>query len=89
MFVSLFVLLYCCIWCVVLYYYQITQGGDGVQVSVIMLVMLVTGVRPNEQPGDLEVGEGAHVTVRPPRRAASAAGCPTTEAQKSDELAEA
>jgi hypothetical protein len=26
--------------------------------------MLVTGVRPNEQPGDLEAGEGAHVTER-------------------------
>ena len=35
------------------------QGGDGVQVSVIMRV---TGVHPNEQPGDLEAGEGAHVT---------------------------
>ena len=28
-----------------------------------MRVPLVTGVRPNEQPGDLEAGEGAHVTV--------------------------
>ena len=30
--------------------------------SVIMQITLVTGVRPNEQPGDLEAGEGAHVT---------------------------
>ena len=29
---------------------------------VSMRVTLVTGVRPNEQPGDLEAGEGAHVT---------------------------
>ena len=39
------------------------QGGDGVQVSVIMRVTLVTGVRHNEQPGDLEAEEGAHVTL--------------------------
>jgi hypothetical protein len=38
------------------------QGGDGVQVSVIMRVTMVTGVHHNEQPGDLEAGEGAHVT---------------------------
>ena len=38
------------------------QGSDGVQVSVIMRVTMVTGVRHNEQPGDLETGEGAHVT---------------------------
>jgi hypothetical protein len=41
------------------------QGGDGVQVSVInamMCVTMVTGVRHYEQPGDLEAGEGAHVT---------------------------
>jgi hypothetical protein len=38
------------------------QGGDGVQVSVIMRVMLVTGVRTNEQLGDLEAREEAHVT---------------------------
>ena len=25
-------------------------------------VMMVTGVHQNEQPGDLEAGEGAHVT---------------------------
>ena len=35
------------------------QGRDGVQVSVIMCVMLVTGVRPNEQPGDLEGQRGS------------------------------
>ena len=35
------------------------QGGDGVQVNVIMCLILVTGVHPNEQPG-----EGAHVTGR-------------------------
>ena len=28
-----------------------------------MIVTLVTGVRHKEQPGDLEAGEGAHVTV--------------------------
>ena len=38
------------------------QGGDGVQVSVIMRVTIVTGVCHNEQPGDLEAGEGAHMT---------------------------
>ena len=37
--------------------------GDGVQVSVIMRVTMVTGVRHNEHPGDLETGEGAHVTI--------------------------
>ena len=36
-----------------------------------MRVMMVTGVRDNEQPDD---GEGAHVTVPPPRYAAPAAG---------------
>ena len=35
------------------------QGGDGVQVSVIVLVTLVAGVHPNEQPADLEAG-GEH-----------------------------
>ena len=39
------------------------QGGDGVQVSVIMHGTLVKGVRLSEQPGDLEAEEGAHVTV--------------------------
>ena len=28
-----------------------------------MRITLVTGVLPNEQPGDLEAGEGAHVTI--------------------------
>jgi hypothetical protein len=32
-------------------------------VSVIMRVTLVTGVCHNEQPGDLEAGEGAHPKV--------------------------
>jgi hypothetical protein len=36
--------------------------GDGVQLSVLMRIMLVTGVRPNELSGDLEAGEGAHAT---------------------------
>ena len=42
------------------------QGGDGVQVSVnaLMCVTMVTGVRHNEQPGDLEAGGGANVTIR-------------------------
>ena len=31
--------------------------------SVIMHVTMMTGVRHNEQPGDLEAGEGAHVTA--------------------------
>ena len=31
--------------------------------GVIMCVTLVTGVRPNEQPGYLEAGEEAHVTI--------------------------
>ena len=35
--------------------------SDDAQVRVTM----VTGVRHNEQPGDLEAGEGAHVTVPP------------------------
>jgi hypothetical protein len=35
------------------------QEGDGVQVSGT----LVTGVHPNEQPCDLEDGDGAHVTI--------------------------
>ena len=38
------------------------QEGDGVQVSVIIHITMVTGVRHNEQPGDLEAGHGAHVT---------------------------
>ena len=38
------------------------QGGDGVQVSLLICVTMVTGVRHNEQPGDLEAGEGAHMT---------------------------
>ena len=29
-----------------------------------MRVTMVTGVHHNEQPGDLEAGEGAHVTDR-------------------------
>ena len=33
-----------------------------------MHVTMVTGVRLNEQPGDLETGEGAYVTVPAPRR---------------------
>ena len=33
--------------------------SDDVQVRVTMM----TGVRHNEQPGDLEAGEGAHVTT--------------------------
>ena len=42
------------------------QGGDGGQVSVIMCVAMVTGVHHNEQPGDLDPGEGAHMSrVRP------------------------
>jgi hypothetical protein len=41
-------------------------GGDGVQVSVIMRLTLVTGVRLNEQPVDLEAGEGAQVIVPSP-----------------------
>ena len=28
-----------------------------------MRITMVTGVRHNEQPGDLEAGEGAHMTV--------------------------
>jgi hypothetical protein len=43
----------------------------------VSVVTLVTGVRPNEQPGDLEAGEGAHVTVPPPSGAPPAAGRPT------------
>ena len=31
--------------------------------NALTRVTTVTGVRPNEQPGDLEAGEGAHVTV--------------------------
>ena len=38
-------------------YREGNQGSDGVQVSP-----MVTGVGHNEQPGDLESGEGAHVT---------------------------
>ena len=34
----------------------------------------VTGVRDNQQPDDLEAGEGVYVTVPPPRRTALAAG---------------
>jgi hypothetical protein len=37
------------------------QGSDGVQVS-LMHVAMVTGVRHSEQLGDLEAGDGAHVT---------------------------
>ena len=41
------------------------QGSDGVQVSddTQVRVTMVTGVRHNEQPGDLEAGEGTHVTL--------------------------
>ena len=42
--------------------------------SGIMRVTLVTGVPPDEQPGDLEAVEGVQVTVPPPRRVAPAAG---------------
>ena len=35
---------------------------------------MVTGVLDNQQPDDLEAGEGVYVTVPPPRRAAPAAG---------------
>ena len=40
----------------------INQGSDGVQVSLMVRVMMVTGVCHNEQPGDLQAGVGAHVT---------------------------
>ena len=40
------------------------QRSDGVQVNVIMLLMLVTGVRPNELPGDLEAGELYQLYIR-------------------------
>ena len=46
----------------VTYYRAGNQEADGVQVSGIMRVPMVTGVRHNEQPGDLEAWEGAHVT---------------------------
>ena len=39
-------------------YREYNQGSDRVRVRVTM----VTGVRHNEQPGDLEAKEGAHVT---------------------------
>ena len=39
-------------------YREGNQGSDGVQVRVTM----VTSVHHNEQPGDLEAGEGAHLT---------------------------
>ena len=39
------------------------QGGDGVQVSVFMRLMLVTGVRPDEQPGDLEAEDGTRLPI--------------------------
>jgi hypothetical protein len=39
------------------------QGVGGVQVSVIMHLMLVTGVCPDEQHGDLEAGERTRVTT--------------------------
>ena len=41
------------------------QGSDGVQVSddAQVRVTMVSGVRHHVQPGDLEAGEGAHVTV--------------------------
>ena len=55
-------------------YSEGNQGGDGVQLSLKVRVTMVTGVRDNEQPGDLEAGEGAHVTVPPPRCVVSAAG---------------
>ena len=44
------------------------QKNEGVQVSddAQMRVTMVTGVRHNEQPGDLEAGVGAQVTVPPP-----------------------
>ena len=44
---------------------QVNQGSDGVQVSddAQVRVTMMTGARHNEQPGDLEPGEGAHVTV--------------------------
>ena len=35
--------------------------------NALMHVTMVTGVHHNEQPGDLEAGEGAQVTVPPPR----------------------
>jgi hypothetical protein len=34
-------------------------------------ITMVTGVHHNEQPGDLEAGEGAHETVPLPRRGSS------------------
>jgi hypothetical protein len=45
-------------------YREGNQGSDGVQVSLndVVHVTMVTVVRHNEQPGDLEAGEGAHVT---------------------------
>ena len=38
---------------------QGSEESDDAQVRVTM----VTGVRRNEQPGDLEAGEGARVTI--------------------------
>ena len=52
-------------------YKEDNQGGDGVQVSVIMRVTLVTGVRHNEQPGNLEAGEGARDSPLSPTRGSS------------------
>ena len=45
-------------------YREGNQGSDGVQVSLMtqVRVTMETGVRHNEQPGDLEFGEGADVT---------------------------
>jgi hypothetical protein len=45
------------------YKWQVIKEVTGVQVIVIMRLTLVTGVRRNEQPGDLEAGEEAQVTV--------------------------
>ena len=54
-------------------YREGNQGGGGVQVSLVRVTM-VTGVCHDEQPGDLEAREGAHMTVPPPRRKGPAPG---------------
>ena len=45
-------------------YRDSNQGGDGVQVSddAQVCITMVTCVCHNEQPGDLEAGERAHMT---------------------------